>query len=471
MPAQDFELYLSLLSRFLRLKPAQRDEIADELRDHLEERLEELAARGLSRSEAIRAALDEFGDAAELANHFTHVAHIRKRRLIMRFSFGSVAALAAAILISAAFWPESPQAPSPRNASAQGGAGPAAGSAVPKPQGGQVAAPDSEKAAVDAKLAERLGKVELMDVPLSEALEFISDRTGIDILFNRGALIDEGIDLNQPIQLVVKRANLSARAALDLILEPLKLSYTVRDGLIMITTIADANQIQVYNVRDLLRHPAMNAGAGPMGGMGGGMMGGGGGGFFRFAPDNREDAGHQRLSEFEAPDSGVNPQVGAGFGVADDFGNGVRAGDRQLAQGFGGGRAGGGGVAPDPAAPAAGGAAGGMGGMGGMMGGGGGRVHGVTNSLAHVIAMTIDSDSWEDGPGNGSGSIVQYHELLVVKNSQTVHSKIKALLEMMRASAREIPGDEIGEAATGDARAPAGGAGAGAGGASGKPGK
>src|SRR5579864_4426774 len=111
MPEQDFELYLSLLSRFLRLKSAQRGEIADELRDHLEERLEELAARGLSRGEAIRAALDEFGDAAELANHFTQVAHIRKRRLIMRVTFGTVAALAASLLIATAFWPESRQAP------------------------------------------------------------------------------------------------------------------------------------------------------------------------------------------------------------------------------------------------------------------------------------------------------------------------------------------------------------------------
>jgi hypothetical protein len=49
MPEQDFELYLSLLSRFLRLKPAQRDEIADELRDHLEERLRSWP-RGASRA-------------------------------------------------------------------------------------------------------------------------------------------------------------------------------------------------------------------------------------------------------------------------------------------------------------------------------------------------------------------------------------------------------------------------------------
>src|SRR5882757_1476808 len=119
MPEQDFELYLSLLSRFLRLKYAQRDEIADELRDHLEARLEELAARGLSRDEAIRAALDEFGDAAELANHFTQVAHIRKRRLIMRVTFGTITALAASLLVATAFWPETRQAPAPRIAVAQ----------------------------------------------------------------------------------------------------------------------------------------------------------------------------------------------------------------------------------------------------------------------------------------------------------------------------------------------------------------
>jgi hypothetical protein len=37
MSEREFELYLSLLSRFLRLNPNQREEIADELRDHLAE--------------------------------------------------------------------------------------------------------------------------------------------------------------------------------------------------------------------------------------------------------------------------------------------------------------------------------------------------------------------------------------------------------------------------------------------------
>ena len=98
----------------------------------------------------------------------------------------------------------------------------------------------------------------------------------------------------------------------------------------------------------------------------------------------------------------------------------------------------------------------GMGAMG--MGPGVGRA-GIrqTDSLAQVIATTIDPESWDTNGGNGS--VVQYHELLVVKNSQAVHGKIKALLEMMRASAREIPGEgaEAGplEAPPADAGAPA----------------
>lgn len=118
MPDPEFDLYLSLLSRFLRLKPAQRDEIADELRDDLEQRLEEFAAAGLSREAAIRAALDELGDAAELAKHFTHLAQVRRRRLIMRLTFGTVAALCAVALLATAFWPAHPQAPMPNVADA-----------------------------------------------------------------------------------------------------------------------------------------------------------------------------------------------------------------------------------------------------------------------------------------------------------------------------------------------------------------
>lgn len=382
MPEYDFELYLALLSRFLRLQPAQRQEIADELRDHLEERLEELSARGLSRDEAIRAALDEFGDAAELANHFTQVSRTRKRRLIMRFTFGTAAALAAALLVATAFWPEARHAAAPGQAIAQL----AGGSESRKGGGTAVAVEEDGKHAIESKLNKRLGKLEFEDVPLADVIEQLGDQMEVDILFDGTALSEEGIATDVPVGLKVKRANLTARVALDLVLEPFRLSYTIRDGVIMVTTTSQANQIQVYNVRDLL-----HAGDAVPGMQVGSIRRAAGGGFFQIAP----------------------PEAAPGAKMGDP--------------GLGGQPMGGQGMGP--------------GAVGALR---------ATSSLAELIAETIDPESWAP---EGNGSIVQYHELLVVKNSQAVHSKIKALLEMMRTSAREPGAAPAGR--------PAGGAGAG----------
>ena len=46
MSEHEFELYLRLLGKFLRLTPGQEADVADELRDHLEARLEELSRGG-----------------------------------------------------------------------------------------------------------------------------------------------------------------------------------------------------------------------------------------------------------------------------------------------------------------------------------------------------------------------------------------------------------------------------------------
>jgi hypothetical protein len=393
MPEQDFELYLSLLSRFLRLKSAQRGEIADELRDHLEARLEELAARGLSHDEAIRTALDEFGDAAELAKHFTQVAHTRKRRLIMRVTFGTVTALAASLLVATAFWPETRQVPVPQRAMAQ--ESPAANQPKRKAEPA-IAATDDGRADVEAKLSKPIGDLpnELSNnIVFTQWIDFLGQLLDVDILLDRIAIGEADIDLNSIVDLHIKRTKLTGRTALDLLLEPLKLSYTIRDGLIMVTTAEKANQIQVYNIRDLLpnsnEYLSANGAAGSP-----------------TAPAPADGHGNGQASA-PAPAKTMTSAMGGRGGM-------------------GGGGMGGMGM----------GAAGGMGGMlmgGGM--GGMGRVFGKTDSLAQLIATTIDPESWEFGGGEGTGSVVQYHELLVVKNSQLVHGKIKALLEMMRTSA------------------------------------
>jgi len=102
MSDREFENYLTLLAGLLRLDPKRRGTIADELRSHLEDRLDELMARGISRDDAVKQALAEFGDAAGLAGQFVAIQRNRKRRWVMRvttFSIAAVLLLAAGLAI------------------------------------------------------------------------------------------------------------------------------------------------------------------------------------------------------------------------------------------------------------------------------------------------------------------------------------------------------------------------------------
>ena len=107
MSQQEFDNYLALLVRLLRIAPQQREQVAEEFRAHLEDRLDDLLARGISRDQAVSLALEEFGDAAGLAAQLAQISTIRKRRWYMKVSAFSVAGLAAAVLLAIALWPES----------------------------------------------------------------------------------------------------------------------------------------------------------------------------------------------------------------------------------------------------------------------------------------------------------------------------------------------------------------------------
>jgi hypothetical protein len=106
MSDREFENYLTLIGRLLRLNSAQREAIGEELRDHFESRLTELTGRGVPHDEAVRRALEEFGDAAGLAAQFSRISSQRKRRMIMRCTVASVAMLAGALIVATSIWPE-----------------------------------------------------------------------------------------------------------------------------------------------------------------------------------------------------------------------------------------------------------------------------------------------------------------------------------------------------------------------------
>src|SRR6478672_9351083 len=105
MSDREFENYLALLTRLLRLNRQQSEALSAELRSHMEDRLDELITSGISHNEAVRQALTEFGDAAGLAHHFSDVSINRKRRWVVRTMTFSLAAAFLFALSLIAFWP------------------------------------------------------------------------------------------------------------------------------------------------------------------------------------------------------------------------------------------------------------------------------------------------------------------------------------------------------------------------------
>lgn len=145
MSEQDFELYLTLLAKTLRLSDRQRGAIASELRDHLEARLDELTAQGYDKQEAIQTALAEFGDASALANDFTSIGKHRNRRRIMQTAFGTIATAAVVGFAAMTLTPTNYQGhPTQPNAGAQDGAASADDGPAALGGSGTGAAPQAE---------------------------------------------------------------------------------------------------------------------------------------------------------------------------------------------------------------------------------------------------------------------------------------------------------------------------------------
>ncbi|HUE69966.1 MAG TPA: permease prefix domain 1-containing protein [Pirellulaceae bacterium] len=262
MSQQEFDNYLALLARLLRIAPQQREQVAEEFRTHLEDRLDDLLARGMSRDKAVKLALEEFGDAAGLAANLAQISTIRKRRWYMKVSAFSVAGLAAAVLLAIALWPESQRLPATPQAIAQ----------QPATKGAKGRSKAAPQPTLEEKLAARI-TVDFLDMPLVDVFEFVGAGNKIQIYVNRRALADEALELDAPITMSLK--DVKVETVLDLALEQVsdQLAYLERDGVLIISTVTaleGATEVQVYNCRDLLALTTPQPGM--MMGMEGGMM-------------------------------------------------------------------------------------------------------------------------------------------------------------------------------------------------------
>ncbi len=86
---------------------------------------------------------------------------------------------------------------------------------------------------IRSKLAKTKLKVDFNGVPLSAVVNEIAEAIGIDVFLEQRSLTDFGISMEEPITLQFKNP-MTARDALSLITHRLELSYTIRNGFIVI---------------------------------------------------------------------------------------------------------------------------------------------------------------------------------------------------------------------------------------------
>ena len=242
--------------------------------------------------------------------------------------------------------------------------------------------------------------VQFEEMALSEIMEKLSQVSGINIFMDPEGLTAEGVTSNTLVSLNLRKP-VSLKSALNLILQPLHLSYVVQDEVLQVTSEQVRNgdvEPQVYNVADLVI-PIPNFAPGTERGLPSALREGynminsvGYQGGYRTMPltvDNNQGAGG-------------NSSVLAQMGIAATGGGGVRTG-----------------IPQQPA-------------FGPQGGGAGGAALADFDTLIELITTTVAPETWEEVGGTGSIASFPTNLSLVVAQTQEVHEKIVDLLAQLR---------------------------------------
>jgi len=236
------------------------------------------------------------------------------------------------------------------------------------------------------------------DTPLSEVMEYLARVANVNLHLDQRGLSEEGVNPNTPVTINLM-GDIQLKSALNLILQPLQLSYVIKDEVLKITSqhARDGEVVTLtYNVADLVIPipnfvPSVNMGmtsaineayrqAGRMGGL-------------PAAP----------MVAAASPAGGttnavIDPAVMAQLGTSP-------------IPGFGG-------PPTPPVAP----------GPGGL----GGGAEPDFDSLIQLITTTVKPDSWQEHGGPGSVAPFETNLSLVITQTQEVHEQIADLLDQLR---------------------------------------
>ncbi|MCA9233824.1 MAG: hypothetical protein KDA44_00020, partial [Planctomycetales bacterium] len=242
------------------------------------------------------------------------------------------------------------------------------------------------------------------EAPLTQVIEDLSELAGVNIYLDPLGMSQEGVRSDTPITLNLPQ-EISLKSALQLILEPLHLTYTIKNEVLKITSeqiSAGDVYTTVYDVADLVI-PIPN-----------------------FVPTN--NMGLQGLINDAYAVQGYGASAGGLGGGPISVVAGTRPGqvagplanNSVMGQQWGGGGGGmpgsSGGFPSSPGGPPAGGAA-----------------NADFDSLIDLIIGTVEYDSWmENGTGQGDIQPFPTNLSLVISQTQPVHEQIADLLEQLR---------------------------------------
>ena len=345
MSNHEFENYLALVSRLMRLSRAQTALIRDELRDHLETRVSELTESGVDQNDAMRKALEEFGDATVLANHFQSVFQLNQRRWMMRFATFSIAGTFLAAVLVMAMWPSPARFGAPSSSIAQeenpfdnssdedlfGNDRPEqegdpflADSSSVSPDGGNLARVETGETtenepqiATSEFIHQQLRKpcnLDFDEQPFIDVMDQLCDEYKMNVILDETAR-DDSLTEDELITIHVRNVSLST--ALRLMLVSKNATYVIKNGILKIISLDSASDPcffsrKIFDCRNLLQKIAATdsrvgktiqvAAGRPSGlGPGAGIGARGGGGVFRIGSTYQLQQQPEKKQILQAP--------------------------------------------------------------------------------------------------------------------------------------------------------------------------
>ncbi len=238
------------------------------------------------------------------------------------------------------------------------------------------------------------------DRPLSEVLDHLAKLAAVNLHLDPKGLEEEGVSSETPVTIDLSQ-DISLKSALNLILEPLRLSYVIQNEVLKITSEQLRDTVVVtrtYDVADLVI-PIPN-----------------------FAPSGRFGMGAAIADAYNMTGTGVGLSPGSAYLASNNGANAsgvidpaVLAQINQLMPG-GGGAPVSGMSQPISMGP----------------GGVGGGTQADFDSLIELITTTVKPQTWDEVGGPGSISEFQNNLSLVISQTEDVHEEIVDLLEQLR---------------------------------------